>query len=1724
MIGKSNKTDAVGGKTITRIARLHIIPRFLSALVGGNNSARRMKPGPNDAQRRSICGPSARAAAALFMAAAASLVGAPVQAGPTTYTVTSTNDDNAAAACTGSAPNLLCGTLRDAVQADGSTANSIVFKSGVTGVITFGGSITLPLNYTLSTSGPITLTGAPLAGAGGLSLAGGALTLLGTNTYSGGTTINGGTLGVTADAGLGAAAGTLTFNGGTFQYGAGFTSARGLILGSNGGAVDTQTYTSSLGAATGTGGLTKTGSGMLNLTGSSNYSGATTISAGTLQFTNAGAAKPILTGNVADNGALVFNTTAAASLAAASVTVSGAISGSGSLATKGISYAATPNYYGVTYPSVLPTATGPILGLYAAIGVTSGTAVAPSREYGTTVLTGANTYTGGTTINDSVLVVGNGGASGSIVGDVVDNGTLVFDRSDTVTFGGVISGYGELVQTGSGTLILTGANTYGSTVGGNIHFFGTNVDGGKLQLGPGGSLPSQAVLTVSGGAIYTAQTATGEFDLNGHSQTISALKGDAWGLVNLDSGALTINSPQTTASAAAAAGNTYYGAISGAGVLTLAAGYQTLAGPDSHIGATVINSGATLTIANDQNAATTNNSVVDNGNLIFNMPVTEFSPNIPQVKQVTTQVAVCGANSCILKNVTSTVVAYPTSPCVATTNNGPATFCTLPSDNITIAGLISGTGAVSYTSYHFDCASATGNDPLVVFGCQTLPIVTISVTGNNTYSGGTTIANSLGWSLPPYAVTETGVIVRVTSDANLGAPTGQLTLADRGTLEAAGSFSSQRPVMLQGESSIIVDPGQVVTLNGNITSSLGHQLTSLGALVSSDFLGPLHVGGTGTLILTGNNSFGGGITIADFTTLQVSSFANLGTTGRPYCAAPQCAGIIVYPAIVLGGTLSATGSFTIPGSVLLATNIAVDPTARATINVASGATLTIASGIGGGTTVNTNVNLYYGFDKTGPGALVLGPDAYAAYAKPNNSQPIRLLQGTIGLSDSRGLGNGQLLMSAGTTLQAAAAGLNLTNAIALSGPDTVDTQAYGLTIAGVITDNVNGSMTALGQLVKVGSGTLTLSGANTYGGGTVINAGTLQVANDGNLGAASGGLTLAGGTLAATGTFTSTRPVTLTSGATSGIDVAANQTLTLSGSISGSGGLVKTDSGKLVITGADTSTGLIEIAAGTLSTGQTVGGVTTSATIAGSVQIDAGATLRGTGTILGKVINKGGTIAAGNSPGTLTFGGPLDLSGGGALEADIDGVGTGTGAGNYSRLILQGAGATLTAGGTIDPLLRGITGSANNTYTPPVGQMFNFNHTDAGVIGSFTGITQPSDGLLAGTQFDAVYTATDVNLVVTPVSYANTAPFGGVDTSNRQSLGHALDAYRLAPGIRMQGDQNLVLTALYGLSAPAIGPAMDQVSATVHADTLYVAQGLGQQGDNAVYERLQQLRRGETDGRALWGKVLGAWSSIEGDGNAAGFTTQSGGIAFGADTQLGGASRGGVSLDYLQANVRAHDGGGARIDHWGGDAYLTGKGGGWTYTLLLAAGSDQVTTTRAINIGGLARVAAAKAHGWSFTQEATLQHDLAGIGLGGVTPFADVSGRQAHRSEFAETGAGDLSLNVASAGLNTPRVTIGSDFDGSGLFKDPTHSLRLDLRLAWLHDMRQVDGISTAALRGAPGSNFTTYASHLPHDGAQAKLAVSRHSGSIDWFAAFTAEARPRAASQNATAGLRIAF
>jgi autotransporter-associated beta strand protein len=113
-------------------------------------------------------------------------------------------------------------------------------------------------------------------------------------------------------------------------------------------------------------------------------------------------------------------------------------------------------------------------------GVISGAGAGSQIGSGTTILTADNPYTGGTTIAAGTLQLGNGGTTGSITGNVVDNGALAFDHNNAVTFPGLISGAGSVSQIGPGSTTLTAANTYS---GGTLLTAGTLIAGDISALG-----------------------------------------------------------------------------------------------------------------------------------------------------------------------------------------------------------------------------------------------------------------------------------------------------------------------------------------------------------------------------------------------------------------------------------------------------------------------------------------------------------------------------------------------------------------------------------------------------------------------------------------------------------------------------------------------------------------------------------------------------------------------------------------------------------------------------------------------------------------------------------------------------------------------------------------------------------------------------------------------------------------------------------------------------------------------------------------------------------------------------------------------------------------------------------------------------------------------------------------------------------------------------------------
>ena len=215
-----------------------------------------------------------------------------------------------------------------------------------------------------------------------------------------------------------------------------------------------------------------------------------------------------------------------------------------------------------------------------------------------------------------------------------------------------------------------------------------------------------------------------------------------------------------------------------------------------------------------------------------------------------------------------------------------------------------------------------------------------------------------------------------------------------------------------------------------------------------------------------------------------------------------------------------------------------------------------------------------------------------------------------------------------------------------AGGAIIDANGYNISIGSVLT---HGGGTPDGGLTKQGSGTLTLTNANSYTGLTTINAGTLNINSEYALGGANyGGLTFNGGTLQYAATLlnsttdVSTKPVSFVGNAT--IDVNGN-TISFANPIgnSGSGALTVASTaanGVFVLQGANTYSGGTTVSSGTLK----VNNATGSGTGSGSVSVASGAKLGGSGIISGTVTFASGALAILDNSGPLTISGALAAS------------------------------------------------------------------------------------------------------------------------------------------------------------------------------------------------------------------------------------------------------------------------------------------------------------------------------------------------------------------------------------------------------------------------------------------------------------------------------------------------
>ena len=959
----------------------------------------------------------------------------------------------------------------------------------------------------------------------------GLLTLGGLNTYSGTTTVSNGTLqlGIASALPSGTGKGNITLNG-TLDL-AGFSTAvnglsgSGLISNSAAGAAtltagasdQTSTFAGNLQNGVGSVALTKTGAGTLTLSGNNSYSGATTISAGTLAMGSSTGLSATSSVTINSSGTLDVNGN--------NITIDGLL-GTGTLNNNGGSAATlTAGASGTT-----TTFSGVIADGSKAVALTK-------SGSGTLTLTGVNTYSGTTTIQNGTVSVANPGMGGNlgsastavILGDATHQGILsytanadlTFTRgfevnagggqmnittsgktltltsggiataSGTFTLGGagnavfdnVISGSGGFTKANTGTVLVNSTNTYSGE---------TTISSGTLQLGNAAALPS--------GSGKGGLTLNGTLDVNNLSITVNGLSG-AGTLTNTASSSVTLTVGDNNGS-----GN-FTGVLadgSGTTALTkIGTGQLRLGGVNTYSGDTTI-TGGTLQIGNAYAIASGPNK----GN------VTVGALGTLELNDYDLSLNGLSGSGLVTNHLGASVLAVGS-------NNQSTSF--------------------------------TGNihDGLGTIGLSKTGTGTLTLSGNNIFSGATTIS---------------GGTVSIGSDTALSSLS-TLTIANAGALDLNGHVISIDG--LAGTGSITNNSATRVTLT---TGASGGSGIFGGTINDGAGVIALTKTGSGTVTLSNVNSYSGG-TIVTGGLLAITSTGALGAIP----ASPTPGNIVLN-----GGGVSASNTF----EINVNRGILVGPASGSgggILDAAQNQTLTYngiiannGSGIGGltktglGTLTLGGVNTYSGDTLVSVGSLQIGN----ALAIPSGSN-----KGILGLAADTTLDLNNISITVNGLSGTGGVSNTQTGTVTLS----IGTNNQASAFEGLIEDG-NGTT----ALTKVGTGTLTLSGTNEYSGGTTITAGKLSVANSAALGFESNALTIDGGAaLMVTDSFNTSRSTELL-GAGGGVggafEVASGATLeyTFSSVISGSGSLIKTGEGTLSLGGVDTYTGGTYIREGTL--------------------------------------------------------------------------------------------------------------------------------------------------------------------------------------------------------------------------------------------------------------------------------------------------------------------------------------------------------------------------------------------------------------------------------------------------------------------------------------------------------------------------------------------------------------
>jgi fibronectin-binding autotransporter adhesin len=1006
----------------------------------------------------------------------------------------------------------------------------------------------------------------------------GRLTLTNTgNSYEFATTVNGGTLEVQGR--INETASISVASGATFEVtGSGSLGSGGVYAGggsgsgyiSNSGTFEYNSTTDQTlsGIIFGTGVLIKDNTSTLTLTGANTYSGATTVSNGTLKLQGDAFFTKNRDYSIASGA--VLNLDGGASIAAGTSD----ISGGGALLVTGGSLGAGANGRDLTLS----------LGSNALIDIDSGGAIVNggwqainwnsnladlnvdgTLNVGDGATVKVDALTGSGTINKTW-------GAGTVALQVgVDNGSGTFSG----TIGGEVDGAIAFTKSGTGTQTLSGANTYAGA---------TTVSLGTLKLGAASVIPD--------GSGKGDVTVNGTLDLNGYSETINGLSGA--GTIDTIAGGtptLTVGNDNAT--------STFSGTITNTlGSLALTkdgTGALTLSGASTYSGGTTLNSGK-LTVANSEAIGT--GALTLNGGTLSNADGT--SVNLDEAIVVTGTTAVF-------------------------------TEATAVPNGLTLSGDITGSGTINLGG------SGSGQGARFVNISDNLD----GFTGTMAFeavSGGNKIL--FGAANTTAALALSGI----TGGDYVGFQSANATF---GELSGAG--------------------GKIIAWNRRLTINQDTDTTFGGVLLDVNTNNKLGFtkGGSGRLTLTGQNSY-------EFSTI-VNGTGTLEVQGR----IGETAGI----------TVGSSASFEVTGSGSLGAGGVYNGGGSGSGNISNDGTFEY----------NSTTDQELSGVISGAGVLVKDNSSTLTLTGANTySGGTTLNSGALDIAHAdSALGTGALTLAGGT--------LNNTSALANNQLD-VDIVASG---TNAVFAGSGGNLTLNGGVS--GAGTLNFGGSGSGQGNKAVNVylsdlsgftGTIRhdaVSNGNYLYFGQGGATVnTTAKLETTGLTGGNRYVRFFENATfgelsgTGGRILSRRRLTIDQStdttyagrlenVNGVLSLTKDGSGALNLSGVNVYTGPTIVDGGTLLVDGTTG--------ASSFTVNSGATVGGTGSIGGAVtVNNGGHIAPGASIGTITMTAGLTLSDGSILDIEADAAGA------ADKILLTGGtftGATSADGVTLNVTFSG---------------------------------------------------------------------------------------------------------------------------------------------------------------------------------------------------------------------------------------------------------------------------------------------------------------------------------------------------------------------------------------------------------------------------------------------------